>query len=111
MPTATLGKDCTISGGGLDNARVKDVSISWQANEVSWQPLFSQNVFVWNSGYSVTLEVDVLAGTGDPFSAVRTGELVSVSGSVSGSFVITGVQRVEPLDGAVTVRVQMKRSN
>lgn len=110
MPTAILGKDCTISGGGLDNAQVRDVSITWQAEEVQWHPLLEPNVYVWNAGYTVTVEADVLQDGSSNFDDVKTGSLVTLSGSVSGSFVVTGVQRSEPLSGAVAMRVQMKRS-
>lgn len=107
-----LGKDCTISGGGLDNACVRDVAFTLQAKEVEWQPLGGKDAFVWNAGFQFTIEVELLANGGESFSSeLQSGDTVTISGSgYSGTMVITAVSRAEPLDGAVTYRVQFKRS-
>jgi hypothetical protein len=105
-----LGKDCTISGGGIDNAVVRNVSVNSSAKEIDTQPFGQRVSYKYATGHETTLEVDLVEDP-DLWTTLRSGEVVSVTGSAAnGDFIVTGIARNEPLDDVVTVRVTLKQA-
>jgi hypothetical protein len=110
MPSFTLGKDCTVIVGGVANSNVRSVTWSASAKELEVHPYNSMRIGSWTTGYERTVEIEFLD---DPslWSTLEMGTKIQISWSGgSGSFVITNITRSEPLDDAVTVRVQAKYS-
>jgi hypothetical protein len=103
-----LGKDCVLTGSHIENDYVRNVSYQQSAKTVEYQPFGQRAVCVHNAGYDCTIEVEMLKDTGAQ-AKLQTGDEITISGSgYSGSFVIVNVNRDEPLDGAVSVRITAK---
>lgn len=103
----TLGKDCFISVGGA-SAAVRSVVWTETAKEIEVQPFGQMRTLRYVSGYEGSVEVEFLD---DPnlWSSLEEGSPVSIVGDGGGGvFVITSIQRSEPLDDVVTFRIQAK---
>jgi len=110
MPSFTLGKDCTVSVGGVANSNVRSVTWSSSAKELEVQPFGVARIGKYVVGYEGTVEVEFVD---DPmlWSSLESGTTMNISGTGGGgSFVITNITRSEPLDDVVLVRVQAKYS-
>jgi hypothetical protein len=105
---ATLGKNCTFSGAGISNQMVRSVSCSLTAKELETQPFGGRAAYRYATGWEGALEVELIE---DPnlYATLQTGAKVTVgSGPFTGLFIVAGINRTEPLDDAVTVRVTLK---
>jgi hypothetical protein len=104
----TLGKDCTITGTGIDNAYVRTVTWQQTAKEVEYHPFGQRYIFRHTCGFDLTAEIDMLADLGVTAS-LQTGDSISISGSgYGGLFKVVNVTREEPLDGVVAIKVTAK---
>lgn len=103
----TLGKDCSISGVG-SNAVVRSVTISTSAKEIECHPFGTRTVYAHAVGHSTTIDVEMID---DPnlWNALRAGTAISISAAGgTGSFIVTGITRNEPLDDVVTMNITAK---
>ena len=110
MPNYTLGKDCTVSIGGVTGTTVRSVSYSSSVKELEVQAFGGYKICHYPIGFDGTVEIEFVDDPG-LWQTLENGTPIQISGSgLSGTFLITSINRSEPLDDVVTVRIQAKYS-
>lgn len=109
-PVVTLGKDCTITVGGVGsiNNMVRSVSYAVTAKEIELHEFGSLYSATAICGHTLQVDMELVA---DPslHGNVMSGEIVTITGSwASGNYVITNAQRQEPIDDVVTISITAK---
>lgn len=102
--TYTLGKDCTITG--VTNTNVRNVTATVEAAQVDKTTRGAAARKYLTGMKDATIEIEMLDG------APAVGATLTIShanSGLSGDFVVTQVQRQEPLEDVVVYNVTCKR--
>ena len=109
-----LGRDATITVGGVTVAGVRDSTVDSRATTVEVQPFGQRQRFSYSTGHSISLSIDVIDDTAIPslLAALQAGTVVTVAVSGYSSFaaVVTGVNDAQPLDGVRAWTVTVERT-
>lgn len=117
MPTAatiTLGRDCSITVGGVALTGVRSVTVSMTRSEYELLPYNGGEAYCLPGHRTVTLEVETIASQDysallSAMGSVSTGVVVA-STNVSATFVVTSLSASEPLDDVVVYSATLKRT-
>jgi hypothetical protein len=109
----TLGKDATISIGGVPPVGVRNVTWSSTARTIDIEPYGVRAHPVYSVGFDATLQMELNDGAsvGTLITALNDGTQVTVSGGVGAwslYAVITSVTESASVDGVITFQVEAK---
>ncbi|MEI8369762.1 MAG: hypothetical protein WCJ31_15110 [Planctomycetia bacterium] len=101
--TYTLGKDATITG--VTNANVRNVTVTIESAQVDKTARGATSRKYLAGMKDATVEIDMIDS---PPTAGAVLVIAHANSGLSGSFVVTSVQRQEPLDDVVGFNVTCK---
>lgn len=113
----SLGREFTLSIAGSTVAGVRDTTVNETANEITFQPYGSRQVFTYTTGYSVDLSFETIdsAWFATGTALLESGEQTTViitdtASSTVWSFnaVVTSISDGQPLDGVRSVQTTLK---
>lgn len=107
----TLGKDCTVTLGGLTIASARNVTLSESARTIDVNPYGSRYAGVYSTGYECTVSVEFndSADVAGAFAYMHQGLPFTVTGGASRfsfSAVLTSISESDPIDGVVTYTIE-----
>jgi len=111
----SLGKDCSLSFGGIPVPGVRDVSVDLQTTSIQVDSFGGRPGASYSTGYSYSLTVDTIdedaAITAAGFAVSGETVAVSATGLPSGLvFIVTGVSDGQPLDGVRAFSISLALS-
>jgi hypothetical protein len=113
----SLGREFTLSIAGSEVAGVRDTTVNETANEITFQPYGSRQVFTYTTGYSLDLSFETIdsawfaAGGALLESGEQTPVIITdTASSTVWSFnaVVTSISDGQPLDGVRSVQTTLK---
>ena len=113
----SLGREFTLSIAGSAVTGVRDTTVNETANEITFQPYGSRQVFTYTTGYSVDLSFEAIdsAWFATGGALLESGEqtpviITDTASSTVWSFnaVVTSISDGHPLDGVRSVQPTLK---
>ena len=113
----SLGREFTLSIAGSEVVGVRDTTVNETANEITFQPYGSRQVFTYTTGYSVDLSFETIdsAWFATGGALLESGEqtpviITDTASSTVWSFnaVVTSISDGQPLDGVRSVQTTLK---
>ncbi len=113
----SLGREFALSIAGSEVAGVRDTTVNETANEITFQPYGSRQVFTYTTGYSLELSFETIdsAWFAAGVALLKSGKqapviITDTASSTVWSFnaVVTSISDGQPLDGVRSVLTKLK---
>lgn len=109
-----LGRNCTISVGGVALEGVRGVSVSTSREEIDVKPFASAEAYTLTAHRTITLEVETINRSDatllkNAIDNPNAGVVIAAS-NASGTFAVVSLSASEPLDDVVVYTATLKRT-
>lgn len=106
-----LGKDCSLTIGGTDVVGVRSVTADESVSEYEFTQYATRLTYTYPTAYHIEVQIETNDDNYPFYSYLESGAELDVNGTgFSFTGVVVSVSDSQPLDGARTLNVVMKKT-